>query len=142
MIPIADAISLTISRCLQQQGRIFIKRTSLLSGVNGFVLFREKFHCSFRRSIASGSDEKHPKPPLNPAASFHFASTDFTSCFLHVPQAPNPDDVLRTAALHYLNHIFDPTFWFNDPVSSSLADVCWKSTAVEKGTKIVSDDCF
>jgi hypothetical protein len=64
------------------------------------------------------------------ASSFHFASTAYNTCLYNshiytdaknrtnpktIPN-PNPNDMFRQKALYYLNHTFDPTLWFNDPV--------------------------
>ena len=98
MIVFANSISLTVSHLARRQSRKFV-------GLR-------------RRAFAVAADCSHEIHSLNPASSFHFASTDYSNSFLDVTQAPNPNDNLRVSALYYLKHIFDPAFWFNDPVSS------------------------
>jgi hypothetical protein len=110
MLQVADTLSLSISCCLRQKGRKFLQRASLISDVNG---------CFRQRSFSTTSIRHLPKQSSSPAAAFHFASTDYSNCFPHAPQTPNPNDVLRTSALHYLKHVFDPSFWFKDPVRHS-----------------------
>ena len=54
--------------------------------------------------------------------SFHFATTDYADSFMKtamVNQRLNNSEnnnALRQQALHYLNQIYDPKLWFNDPV--------------------------
>lgn len=45
--------------------------------------------------------------------SFHFASSEYTSCFTDLPQPDVP--AIRKSAIDYVNS-FDEQTWYNDPV--------------------------
>jgi hypothetical protein len=47
------------------------------------------------------------------AMSFHFATKDYESCFVSLPQ-PNPQ-IIRRDAIEYLQN-FDVTLWHKEPV--------------------------
>lgn len=111
MLRVADTCSLIKAHFLRHHCRKFGIFSSLFDGAES--------RSFLRRSFASAADEVYMKKSLNPAAAFHFASTDFTSCFVHVPRIPNVNETLRTLALNYLKDVFDPLFWFDNPVRTS-----------------------
>jgi hypothetical protein len=56
------------------------------------------------------------------AMSFHFATKDYESCFVNLPQ-PN-SQIIRQDAIEYLQN-FDVTMWHKEPVSTTCYDgVC------------------
>jgi hypothetical protein len=48
--------------------------------------------------------------------SFHFASTEYASCFANLPSTD--PEALRHEALRYLQDDFDPRIWHDDPIVS------------------------
>jgi hypothetical protein len=79
-------------------------------------------HRPHKRNQSSLTNTNDPSPvTVHPASSssFHFASTDYTASFLRVPTTttPHTNEMMRTQALHYIQHTFDGNLWFKDPVS-------------------------
>jgi hypothetical protein len=72
------------------------------------------FHLLQRHSRSIARHATRTKRAVAPLKmSFHFASSDYASCFLMLPQ---PDtEFMRNQAIEYLE-TFDKTTWFQAPV--------------------------
>jgi hypothetical protein len=113
------------------QQRSSIHPRSFLAGVDGS---NTQQHRPQTRNQSSSTNTNEPSPvtTVHPVStsSFHFASTDYTASFLRGPTTtttttPHTNDMMRTQALHYIQHTFDGNFWFKDPVSYIYIYIFW-----------------
>jgi hypothetical protein len=113
---------------------------SCCRGVDGGSNTQQHRPQTRNQSSSTNTNEPSPVTTVHPSStsSFHFASTDYTASFLHVPTTtttPHTNDMMRTQALHYIQHTFDGNLWFKDPVSyiffSGLA-IKWSCVAASR----------